>query len=153
MQDNIKYMQHRQERHMKASWHTINALKVYWHSSVPVRSICAVPLGRQRSLVSTDTQLFDSLSRLCHVHVGLRLWREKSSMQRARHCTHKSANSHSHNGPPLISSSSRPLGAAAWWIWFQSALSTLVTRGWDGFTASDVRVYSRVLSGDGRRHL
>lgn len=26
------------ESHMKALWHTINALKVYWHASVPVRS-------------------------------------------------------------------------------------------------------------------
>lgn len=38
--------------------------------SVPICSIFAVPL---RSLVSTDTQPFDSLSRLCRVHAGLSL--------------------------------------------------------------------------------
>ena len=58
---------------MKALWHTINALKVHWHVPVPIRSIFPVPLRRLKSLVSTDTQVSDSLSRLCVVHVGLSL--------------------------------------------------------------------------------
>lgn len=67
------YIQRRLERHMKAWWPAINAPEGYWHASVPVRAICAAPLRNPRSLVSTDTQLFDSLSRLCHVDVGLSL--------------------------------------------------------------------------------
>lgn len=63
-------IRHMQMRHMKALWHTFNGLKVYWHVSAPIRSIFAAPLRKLRLLVSTDTQLFDSLSRLCHVHVA-----------------------------------------------------------------------------------
>lgn len=88
-------------RPMKALWHGVNALKVYWQTSLPIRSIFAVPLRSPASLVSADTQLFDSLSRLCHLHVGLRLW--KSTVQ--------PEHPHTHHG--CSSSHKQPL--AHWW--------------------------------------
>lgn len=91
------HIRQRQKRHLKALWHTINGLKVYWHVSVLIRSIFAAPLRRLRRLVSTDTQLFDSLSRLCHVHVGLSLWL-KIKIVRSEHThtcdSNKPSNSH-----------------------------------------------------------
>lgn len=116
---------------MKALWHTINALKVNWHASVPVRSIFAAPLRRLRSLVSTDTQLFDSLSRLCHVHVWIKPPTKNQPCSVSAHA-HPAAAANPQTAisrimlglaNQLIISTPLPL---ATWIWFQSTLSKSV---------------------------